>query len=116
MGDLKTMKVRVADENKDAEQFIPPAQPDGSRIGINYADAYLKVLKTTLEHGRKVVCKRRGLKITLTIGDKKGEGLMRRLDHGPDVKVILQNALQDAAKNAGAEFSVEDGALYLDTP
>ena len=107
------MKFKIAEENKEAEALIPPAQPDGSNIGINYAGEYIKSLNVTLEDGRNVTCKRRGLKLTLTIGDKKGEGLMRRLDHGPDVKNILTHALQDAAEGAGAKFSVQEGIIYL---
>ncbi len=108
------MKTRIADENKDAEKLIPPAQPDGSGIGVNYAEAYIKAMNVELVGGRKISCKRRGLKITLAIGDAKGEGLMRRLDHGPDVKNILRKALEAAAKEAGSRFSVEDGVIYLE--
>ena len=58
-------------------------------------------------------CKRRGLKITLTVGDKKGDGLMRRLDVSRDPVVMLDAALQEAAKNAGVELTIEDGAIFL---
>ena len=108
------MKVKIADENKEAEELIPPAQRDGSGVGVNYADAYIKGIKCELEDGRKVVCKRRGLKITMAIGDKKGEALLRRWDHGPDVRNILQEALKSATQEAGATFSVEGGAIFLD--
>lgn len=108
------MKVRIAPVNTEAEKLIPPAQPDGSRIGANHADAYVKAMNVTLEDGTKVSCKRRGLNITLAIGDRKGEALMRRIEHGPDVKVILQKALESAAEAAGAKFSVEDGEICLD--
>jgi hypothetical protein len=83
-------------------------------VGVNYADAYLKALKTTLEDGRKVLCKRRGLKLTLTVGEHKGEALLRRLDHGPDAKEILRHALEAAAAGAGARLTVEDGVIYLE--
>ncbi len=109
------MRTRIAGENRDAEAFIPPAQPDGSRIGANYADAYLKAMNVDLDGGRKVTAKRKGLKITLQIGDRKGEGLLRRLEHGPDAKTILQKALEEAAQAAGSRFSVEDGVMYLET-
>jgi NAD(P)-dependent dehydrogenase (short-subunit alcohol dehydrogenase family) len=46
-----------------------------------------------------VKCKRRGLKITLTVGAKKGEGLMRRLDVSPDPVAMLDAALQEAAQS-----------------
>ena len=34
-------QVRIAEEDKEAENVVPPSQPDGSEIGINYADAYI---------------------------------------------------------------------------
>jgi len=60
-----------------------------------------------------VKCKRRGLKITLTAGAKKGEGLMRRLEVSADPIVMLDAALQEAAAAAGIGLSVEDGAVFL---
>ena len=108
------MKHKITDVDNDAEKLIPPNKPDGSGIVVNYADAYIKPMNTTLEDGTKVAIKRRGLKLTLAIGDKKGEGLMRLLDNGPDVKNILQEALKAAAGEAGATFSEEDGGIYLD--
>ena len=46
----------------------PPARgdkPDGSGVGVNYADADREALKQTLPDGRKLLLKRRGLKLTL---------------------------------------------------
>jgi hypothetical protein len=108
------MKVRITDENLQAEQLIPPAAPDNSGIGINYADAYIKPLNTQIEGGPKIVCKRKGLKIMLTIGEKTGEAVMRRVDHGPDVRDILRHALVTAAQAAGSQLSVENRAIYLE--
>jgi hypothetical protein len=107
-------KFRLGAENPDHDRLIPPASPDGSGIGVNYADAYLRDLNVELEGGLKVSCKRKGLKVLLEIGGQKGEGLMRRLEHGPEVKVILRRALAEAAAAAGARFSVEGGAMYLE--
>src|SRR5215468_9892760 len=108
------MKVLLGPENADAEKLLPPARDDGSGVGINYADAYLKVIKLTIEDGRKVFAKRRGLKITFTIGDRAGEGLLRRLENGPDEKTIVRKAIEDAVRNAGARFGVENGMMILD--
>jgi hypothetical protein len=66
-----------------------------------------------LEDGTAVKCKRRGLKIVLSAGAKKGEGLMRRLDISPDPVVMLGAALQEAAKAAGIELTVENGSIFL---
>ena len=38
---------------------------------------------------------------------------MRRLEHGPDVKRVLREALDEAAKDAGVAFEVESGAMFL---
>jgi hypothetical protein len=110
------MRVKIADLNKEAEKLLPPTKSDGSGIGINYADAFVKVIKHTLADGRKIGCRRRGAKITLTMGDKKGEGLMRRLAHGPDPRKILHEALLEAARNLGAGYVVVDNAIYLEIP
>ena len=107
------MRIELAPENKDAEKLLPESKDDGSGIGINYADAYIKPLKKILNDGRKVSCKRRGLELTLKIGDKTGKGLMRRLANGPDVKTILRESLNDAATDVGVVFAVEDGVMVL---
>jgi hypothetical protein len=107
------VKVKLPLDEAQAEPFLPENKADGSGVGINYADALLKP-KLTLEDGRKVAFKRRGLKITLTLGDKTGEGLLRRLQHSPEVKVMVREALREAARNAGAEISFEGGGAYLE--
>ena len=108
------MRVKLPLDEAQAEPFLPENKSDGSGVGINYADALLKPVKLTLEDGRKVAFKRRGLKITLTLGDKTGEGLLRRLQHGPEVKTIVREALREAARNAGADIQFEGGTAYLD--
>jgi hypothetical protein len=75
-------------------------------------DAYIKPMNLKLEDGTPVKCKRRGLKIALSIGARKGEGLMRRIDVSPDPVAMLEAALQEAAKAAGIELVVEEGAIY----
>ena len=107
-------RVELGPENRDAEKLLPDVKDDGSGVGINYADAYIKAIKITLDDGRKVAAKRRGLKITLTIGDRTGDGLLRRLANGPDEKTMLRKALQEAAENAGARFDVRDGVMVLE--
>jgi hypothetical protein len=79
-------------------------------------DAYLKPMNTTLEDGTVVKCKRRGLKVTLTAGDKKGEGLLRRLEVSRDPVVMLAAALQEAARAAGIELTTDDRVIYLTRP
>ena len=109
------MRVVLPVDAEKAETLLPENKPDGSGVGINYADAMLKPVKLTLEDGRKLAFKRRGLKITLTIGEKNGSALLRRLDHGPDVKNMFREALREAASRAGATIHFSDsGELTLE--
>ncbi|MGA7885839.1 MAG: hypothetical protein WCA44_08860 [Acidobacteriaceae bacterium] len=107
------MKAKLCEVNPAAAEKLPPKTDDKSGIGVHYVDAFIKPMNTKLEDGTAVRCKRRGLKITLSAGTKKGEGLMRRLDVSRDPVVMLDAALQEAAKAAGVELSVEDGAIFL---
>ena len=107
------MKITVPVDDAAAEAFLPPNKADGSGVGVNYADQLLKAMKLTLPDGRKLAAKRRGLKITLTIGERSGEAIFRRLQHGPDEQTIVRRALEQAARNAGASLSFEAGAIQL---
>lgn len=107
------MKQRICDVNTAATGKLPQHTDDKSGIGVHYVDAYIKPMNVKLEDGTPVKCKRRGLKIMLSVGTKKGEGLMRRLAVSPDPVVMLDTALQDAAKGAGVELTVEDGVVYV---
>ena len=107
------MKIKLCDVNAEAVNKLPQHTDDKSGIGVHYIDAYLKPMNVKLEDGTPIKWKRRGLKITVSAGAKKGEGLMRRLDVSPDPVVMLQAALEEAAQSAGFELSVEDGAIYM---
>ena len=107
------MKVKLCDVNTAAVEKLPQHTDDKSGIGVHYVDAYLKPMNTKLDDGTTVRFKRRGLKITLAAGTKKGEGLMRRLAVSKDPVVMLDAALQEAAKSAGIELTIEGGAIYL---
>jgi hypothetical protein len=108
------MKTKLCDLNPAAKEKLPQFTDDKSGIGVHYVDAYLKPMNTKLPDGTPVRCKRRGLKVTLSAGGKKGDGLMRRLDVSRDPAVMLEAALQEAASNAGIELTVEDGAVFLE--
>ena len=108
------MKHRLAEIPTAAERLLPEIEEDNSGVGVNYVDACLKALKTRLDDGRKVLAKRRGLKITLSVGDRRGEGLLRRLEHGPDVREIFRRALEEAAASAGFGLSIDEGVVFLD--
>ena len=107
------MKQRVCEVNTAAVDKLPQRTDDKSGIGVHYVDAYLKPMNVKLEDGTAVKCKRRGLKIALSVGTKKGEGLMRRLSVSADPVVMLDAALQEAAKAAGVQLTVENGAIFL---
>ena len=107
------MKTKLCDLNPAVEEKLPAFTDDKSGIGVHYVDAFIKPMNTKLEDGTAVRCKRRGLKIILSAGTKKGEGLMRRLDVSPDPKVMLNAALQEAAVAAGIGLTVEDGAVFI---
>ncbi len=107
------MQWKINPENNAAEALLPPASPDGSGVGVNYADAYLKSIHGAKEAGLAITCKRKGLKILLGVGDKKGEALLRKREHGPDPRKILREALDEAAQGAGLRFVVQDGVMYL---
>jgi len=107
------MKARLCLLNASAVEKLPPRTDDKSGVGVHYVDAYLSPMNTQLEDGTPVKCRRKGLKIVLTVGDRTGEGLLRRLDAGPDPVAMLDAALQEAATAAGVGLGVEDGAIVL---
>jgi hypothetical protein len=108
------MRVTIPVDEATIDALLPPAKPDGSRLGINYADQLLKLFKLTLPDGRKLSARRRGLRITIVIGDRSGEAILRRIEHGPDVRTILGQALAAAAHDAGAALIREPGAVHLE--
>jgi hypothetical protein len=108
------MKHHLCHVNAAAVAKLPQHTDDKSGIGVHYVDAYVKPMNTRLEDGTPVKCKRRGLKIVLSVGTRKGEGLMRRLDVSADPVLMLDTALQEAARGTGIGLLVEDGAILLD--
>jgi hypothetical protein len=104
---------KLCDINAAAKEKLPPAFSDKSGIGVHYTDAFIKPMNTKLADGTRVSCKRKGLKITLAIGTKKGEGLMRRLEVSRDPVVMLNAALQEAAKAAGVELKITESEILL---
>lgn len=108
------MRVTIVYDGAKAEATLQGAMPDGSGVGVNYVDVIAKASKQTLADGRKLLLKRKGLKLTLAIGERQGEALLRRLDHGPNVHDIVHKAIEAVALAAGARASFEPGALHLD--
>ena len=105
--------IKLCDVNQTAKEKLPPATPDKSGVGVHYIDAYIKPMNTKIENDVRVSCKRKGLKLMLTVGTKKGEGLMRRLDVSRDPVVMLQAALQEAAKGAGVDLKITENEIFV---
>ena len=104
---------KLCDINLTATAKLPPAFTEKSGIGSHYVDAFLKPMNTTLPDGTRVGCKRKGLKVTLNVGTKKGEGLMRRLTVSKNPVVMLDAALQEAAKAAGVELRLTETEILI---
>jgi hypothetical protein len=105
--------IKLCDLNPGAKEKLPPTFAEKSGIGSHYVDAFLKPMNVKLPDGTRVGCKRKGLKITLTVGTKKGEGLMRRLAVSKDPVVMLSTALQEAAKAAGVELKITETEILI---
>lgn len=104
---------KVCDLDPAAKEKLPPAYPDKSGIGVHYVDAILKGMKGRLENGTRVVAKRKGLRIDLRVGKRKGTGLMRRLEVSRDPVVMFRAALEEAAREAHAGIQITDTEIFL---
>jgi hypothetical protein len=107
------MKTKLCEVNAAALEKLPKFADDKSGVGVHYVDAYIQPMNTKLVDGTPVKCKRKGLRISLSAGGRKGDGLLRRLDVGRDPVVMLDAALQEAAKAAGIQLAVEEGAIFF---
>src|SRR5579883_1001080 len=76
---LPNPMIKLCDINPTAKEKLPPNFPDKSGVGVHYIDAFVAPMNAALPDNIRVSCKRRGLKVSLRVGTKKGEGLMRRL-------------------------------------
>jgi len=105
--------IKLCDVDRAAKNKLPPASPDKSGVGVHYVDAFIKPMNTKLPDGSRVSCKRKGLKLVLAVGTKKGEGLLRRLAVSPDPAVMLPAALQEAARAAGVELELTESEIFV---
>lgn len=105
--------IKLCDINQAAKEKLPHVFRDKSGIGVHYVDAFIKPMNAALPDGTRVSCKRKGLRLTLKVGLKKGDGLMRRLAVGPDPIVMLDAALQEAAKAAGVQLQISDTEVLV---
>jgi len=107
-------KIKVAAIPEEVDAMLPKNRPDGSRIGVNYADAFGRQLNTTLGDGRAMSYKRRGLQITLTLGDRSASALMDRIEGKEDPVTILNQALEKIARELGYQFRYEERTVYFE--
>ena len=100
--------IKLCDINPATKDKLPPGFRDKSGIGVHYVDAFLSPMNATLSDpaATRVSCKRKGLRLTLRVGTKKGEGLMRKLTVSRDPVVMLEAALQEAATAAGVQLQI----------
>jgi hypothetical protein len=105
--------IKLCDTNPAAREKLPPGFRDKSGIGAHYVDAFIAPMNAGLPDASRVYCKRKGLRIMLRVGAKKGDGLMRRIDVGPDPVVMLGAALQEAAQAAGVTLKVADDGIWI---
>jgi hypothetical protein len=105
--------IKICNIDQSAKEKLPPGFSDKSGIGVHYTDTFIKPMNTKLEDGTRIACKRKGLKISLVVGTKKGEGLMRRIDVSDNPEVMLQSALEEAAKMAGVELQITDTEILV---
>jgi hypothetical protein len=108
--------IKLCDINQAAKEKLPPAFRDKSNIGVHYVDTFILPMNATLTDAAatRVSCKRKGLRVTLRVGAKKGDGLMRRLQVSPDPVVMLDAALQEAAKAAGVQLQVTSTEILIE--
>lgn len=105
--------IKLCDINKEAKGKLPPTFAEKSRIGTHYVDAFIKPMNTKLPDGNRVMCKRKGLKVTIRTKTATGDGLMRRLDVSGDPVVMLEAALQEAAKAAGIQLKITEDEIFI---
>lgn len=105
--------IKLCDVNSAAREKLPSVFRDKSGIGVHYVDAFIKPMNAALPDNTRVSCKRKGLKITLRVGTKKGDGLMRRLEVSPDPVMMLDAALQEAARNAGVQLQRTETEILI---
>jgi len=108
--------IKLCDLNPAAKDKLPPAFRDKSNNGVHYVDAFIAPMNATLADAAatRVSCKRKGLRVTLRVGAKKGDGLMRRLQVSTDPVVMLDAALQEAAKAAGVQLQLTATEILIE--
>jgi len=105
--------IKLCNVNVAAKDKLPPAFQDKSGIGVHYVDAFIAPMNAALSDSTRVSCKRKGLRVTLRVGAKKGDGLMRRLAVSTDPVVMLRACLAEAAAAAGVQLEITETEILL---
>lgn len=105
--------IKLCNVNSAAVEKLPGVVRDKSGVGVHYVDAFIAPMNAALPDGTRVSCKRKGLRLTLRVGTKKGDGLLRRLAVSSDPVVMLPAALQEAATAAGVELQISATEILL---
>ena len=108
--------IKLCNRNLAAVEKLPPKFQDKSGVGVHYVDAFVAPMNAALLDTNppvRVSCKRKGLRLTLRVGTKKGEGLMRKLTVSRDPVVMLEAALQEAATAAGVQLQITDTEILI---
>ena len=100
-------------EDVAAYEWHPKNKADGSEIGINFVDAYIKPLNKAQYLGQAIKAKRRGLKVTVQLGESKGEAIMRAADHEFDVEKTTYQVLRDAFAQLGKEICFQEKSFFM---
>jgi hypothetical protein len=110
---VRPTMIKLCDLSPAAATKLPPAFPDKSGVGVHYVDAFLKPMNAELPDKSRVFCKRKGLRVTLRVGAKKGDGLLRRLEVSRDPVVMLRACLAEAAQAAGVGLEITDREILI---
>ena len=105
--------IKLCNASPAAKDKLPPGFPDKSGIGVHYVDAFIAPMNTQLPDSTRISCKRKGLRITLRVGLKKGDGLMCRIAVSSDPIIMLQACLQEAAAAAGVQLQVTETEILI---
>jgi hypothetical protein len=105
--------IKLCNRSLAAPEKLPPKFQDKSGVGVHYVDAFIAPMNAALPDGTRVSCKRKGLRVTLRVGTKKGDGLMRRLEVSKDPVVMLDACLQEAAKAADVQIQITDTEILI---
>ena len=106
--------IPIATIPPEVDQLLPEHKPDGSRVGVNYCDAFGKCLNGTLPDGRTLAYKRRGLQLTLTLGEQKATALLDRWAGQEDARRITETAMTKLAEQLGYRFRYENRQVIFE--